>query len=149
MTAPRAWDPLKDLTGIQRRMNQLFDGALAKSDFGAQGEIETWTPASDVYVLPEALVFCLELPGFEQAQIDLRLEGDDLVVSGTREMEREQVGERFHRVERPYGRFSRRFRLPSTVDRGLVQAAFRDGVLRVSLPHTHQANAPAIRVTIE
>jgi HSP20 family protein len=149
MTAPRAWDPLKELIGIQRRMNQLFDGALAKGDVGAQGEIETWAPASDVYLLPDALVFCLELPGFEQHQIDLRLEGDDLVVSGAREMEREQAGERFHRVERPYGRFSRRFRLPSTVDRNGVQAAFRDGVLRVSLPHTEPVHAPPIRVTID
>jgi HSP20 family protein len=48
-------------------------------------------------------------------------------------MGREHEGEQFHRVERSYGRFSRRLRLPSTVDRSTVSATFRNGVLRVVL----------------
>jgi len=148
MNGARSGDPLKELVGIQRRMNQLFDGALARGDV-ADGRLETWTPASDVQVRADQVLIWLELPGFEQEQIDLRLEGDDLIVSGTREMDHERDGERFHRVERPYGRFSRRFHLPSTVDREHVQATYRDGVLRISLPHRQAPHAVPIRVTID
>jgi HSP20 family protein len=129
-------------------MNKLFESALGMADFDAQDGPDTWSPVADVYETPQALVICVELPGLEQDMIDVRVDGDELVVSGQRETEREPAGERFHRVERPYGKFLRRFHLPSTVDRQNVEAAFRDGVLRVSLPNRAQQQAPTIRVSI-
>ena len=49
-------------------------------------------------------------------------------------MAREAEEERYHRVERAYGRFTRRLRLPVTVDAEGVQARLERGVLRVTLP---------------
>ena len=128
------WNPLSELQGVQKRMNQLFESALARSDFEDQEGIGLWSPVCDAYEAGDELVICLELPGLQREQIDVRLDGDELVVEGSREMGREHEGEQFHRVERSYGRFSRRLRLPSTVDRSSVSAIFRNGVLRVVLP---------------
>jgi HSP20 family protein len=131
------WNPLSELMGVQKRMNQLFESALTRSEIEAQDGLGVWTPVSDVYENAEgALVFCLELPGVEQESIDVRIDDDELVIEGRRDMDREQDGEQFHRVERSYGRFSRRFRLPSKVDRSSVDATFKEGVLRITLP-TH------------
>jgi HSP20 family protein len=143
------WDPLKELTTVQTRMNKLFESALGMADFDAQEEPDTWTPVCDVYESPDALVVWLELPGLEQEQIDVRVEGDDLVVSGEREIEREQPGEHFHRVERPYGKFLRRFHLPSTVTREAVEASFRGGLLRITLPTRGHKQPDPIRVAIQ
>jgi HSP20 family protein len=63
-------------------------------------------------------------------------------------MGREQEGEQFHRVERSHGRFSRRLRLPSTVDRSSVSATFRNGVLRVVLPTRGGEARGPIRVDV-
>ena len=128
-----AWDPLKELAAVQRRMNKLFESALGGSGFESEEEPDMWTPACDVYDTPGERVFCLELPGMEQERIDVRVEGDELVVSGAREIEREQPGHRFQQVERSYGRFARRFALPETVDGERVSASYRDGVLRIAL----------------
>ena len=87
--------------------------------------------------------------GLEQEQIEVRVEGDELVVSGEREIEREQPGERFHRVERPYGKFIRRFNLPSSVDREAIEATFRDGQLRVTLPNRGDSQPRPLRVSIQ
>ena len=76
------------------------------------------------------------------------MDGDDLVVSGEREIEREQPGEQFHRVERPYGKFLRRFHLPSTVNREAIEASFRDGLLRITLPNQREKQPQSIRVAI-
>jgi HSP20 family protein len=149
MAAQTRWDPFKELVSVQKRMNQLFESALVRTDYEAPEGVDTWTPICDVYEAPHALVLCLELPGFEQDQIDLRLEGDDLIVSGEREIDREQPGEHFHRVERPYGKFARRFRLPSTVDREAVQASYRDGLLRIALPNRKDRRSQPIRVAID
>jgi HSP20 family protein len=149
MTAKTKWDPLKELMTVQKRMNQLFESALARTDFGTQDEFDTWTPVADAYETRDAVVLCLELPGLEQDGIDLRLEGDELVVSGERKMDRGAEGEHFHRIERSYGKFSRRFRVPSTVAREAVRASYRDGVLRVTLPNGEPRRDDPVRVTIQ
>ena len=143
------WDPLKELSSVQQRMNRLLESAQGMADFGANEEPDSWTPVCDMYQTADALVVWLELPGLEQEQIDVRVEGDELVVSGEREIEREQPGERFHRVERPYGKFIRRFNLPSSVDREAIEATFRDGQLRVTLPNRGDSHPRPLRVSIQ
>ena len=146
--ASSEWDPLKDLAGIQERMNKLFESALARTNFDADGGAGGWTPIADVYESADRLVFCLELPGLSQKDIDVRLEDDEMVVQGERAMGRGGSGEQFHRVERSYGKFIRRFRLPSHVDRDSVAASYVDGVLTVSLTKLEDAGRRPIRVSI-
>ncbi len=137
-----------EMQSIQKRMNQLFENALARTDFDAAGGVGAWTPVTDVYETDDTFVVLVELPGLGQDAIDVRVDGDDLVVEGERRMEREQPGEHFHRVERSYGRFSRRFRLPSAVDRESVDAVYRLGVLTVRLAKTARREPRPIRVSV-
>ena len=141
------WDPLKELASVQRHMNKLFETALGRTNFDTQEGVGSWSPAADVYETPETLVLHLELPGLKQEAIDLRVDGDELVVEGDRRMEH-QPAEQFHRVERSYGKFSRRFRLPSTVNREQVEARYRNGVLTVVLPKQGSQEPKAIKVPI-
>ncbi len=142
------WDALSELLNVQKRMNSLFESALARSNFETHDGIDSWTPVCDAFATPEGLVLYLELPGCEQKLIDLRVEGDELVVEGERKLEREQEGEKFHRVERSFGKFSRRFHLPSTVDRDAVRASYREGVLKVELPNRGKSHPKSIKVSI-
>jgi len=142
-------DPLKELLTVQQRMNKLFESAMGRTDFDAGDGVDSWTPVADVYEAADAIVLCLELPGLEQDQIELSVEGDELVVFGERRIDRERPGEHFHRVERSYGKFSRRFQLPSTVDRAAVEASYRNGLLRVTLPNRGDRQVGPIRVSIQ
>ncbi len=149
MAGQADWDPLKELMTVQKRMNKLFESAMARTDFETHEEVDTWTPVCDVYEASDKLVLCLELPGLEQDQINLTIDGDELVVAGERVIDRETPEEQFHRVERSYGKFSRRFHLPSTVDRDSVEASYRDGVLRVTLPDRSEKQERAIKLEIQ
>jgi HSP20 family protein len=148
MTVQGRWDPWKELLAVQKRMNQLFDGALGGTEFDAPDAPDTWTPVCDAYETPGAFVVCLELPGLAQSAIDLRLDGDELVVAGERQRERAGRGQQFHRVERSYGKFARRFRLPSAADRSAVDASYRDGVLRVTVAKREGDRSGPVRVAI-
>jgi HSP20 family protein len=141
------WDPLKELVVVQQRMNKLFESALARTNFDAEGGVGAWTPISDVYETPERMILHVELPGLDQADIDVRVERDELVVQGERRMDRDPAGE-FHRVERSYGKFLRRFHLPQTIDRESVEAVYRDGVLSVTLTKQGRDASGAIRVAV-
>ena len=78
----------------------------------------------------------------------MRLEDDELVVRGERRMDRGAPGEQFHRVERSYGKFVRRFRLRSHIDPASVAASYQDGVLSITLAKKDDASRSPIRVAI-
>jgi HSP20 family protein len=145
--ARNEWDPLKELVGVQQRMNKLFESALARSNFDAEGGVGAWTPVADAYEAPERMILHVELPGLEQTDIDVRVEQGELIVQGERRMDRDPATE-FHRVERSYGKFLRRFPLPPTIDRESVDARYRDGVLTVILTKQDRDRSGAIRVAV-
>ena len=148
MASQNAWDPLKDLVQVQQRMNNLFESALARTDFDTAAGLDSWAPVADVHEAQDRLRLCLELPGFEQAEIDLKVDGDHLVVEGERCMDADGNQGQFHRVERAYGKFSRRFPLPSRFDRDRIQATYRNGVLEISLPARNSLGPESFSIDI-
>jgi HSP20 family protein len=147
--AQTEWDALKELKKVQARMNSLFENALARTNFDAEGGVGAWVPVADVHESDDRLTVSLELPGVDQADIEIRVVGDDLVVEGERRMGRETTeGEQFHRVERSYGPFSRRFPLASTLDRESVDAVYNHGVLTITMLKRSGKHPGPIRVTI-
>jgi HSP20 family protein len=63
-------------------------------------------------------------------------------------MDRGLPGEQFHRIERSYGKFVRRFRLRSHIDPTSVAAEYQDGVLVITLAKKDHSDKKPIRVTI-
>ena len=130
----RKWDPLRDLLMLQERMNRLFEESFAgRLEEPALMGSGTWTPLADAYETPEAFVVFLELPGIDEDDVEVQVDGDTLTVKG----QRRSLGfrpDRFHRMERSHGPFLRSFQLTEEVDPGRVGAQLRDGVLRLELP---------------
>jgi HSP20 family protein len=125
-------DPLQDLLSLQERMNRLFEESLkTRLDLEAGGQ--GWQPLADVYEVNDGFVVLLELPGVEQEDVEIHVDGESVLVRGKR-----RVGdarpERYHRMERSYGTFTRAFRLAGEVDPEAVTAQFKDGLLKVELP---------------
>lgn len=91
-----------------------------------------WVPAVDIWEAPDAFRIEMELPGVSGEDVDICVEDGVLTVSGERKRER-GAEDRGQRYERRYGPFSRRFRLPDSVDPEQIVARVRDGVLAVSI----------------
>lgn len=149
MAIVRWLDPFRDLTGIQERMNQIFEDALARSRGRDEGlRTGMWTPAVDIYEKNDAVVVKAELPGVEKDQISVEVKDGILMLRGERKFERDVKEESYHRIERSYGTFLRSFSLPVSVDQDQVKATFRDGVLEVELPKREQAKPKQVKVDI-
>ena len=67
-------------------------------------------------------------------------------MKGERKFEKETKEENYHRVERAYGSFQRSFTLPSTIKQEGIEAAFKDGILEISLPKAEEAKPKQIRI---
>jgi HSP20 family protein len=131
----RRWDPLRDILHLQERMNRIFEESLARGrvedlPLGSGG----WTPLADVLEAGDGFVVVMELPGVEPDDVEVQVDGDELVVRGERHLPGTLRPESFHRMERSYGPFARSVRLTAEVDPAKVTAQFRDGLLRLELP---------------
>ncbi len=93
-----------------------------------------FVPSFDVKETGEAYVFTADLPGVKESDLELSLTGSRLTLSGRREEERRDEGERWSTYARSYGSFSRSFTLPEGIDAEHVGAELKDGVLRVTVP---------------
>ena len=130
--------------------DQLFNDFLRSGNlFGrsvGEGLRDAWVPAVDVQETDKAFVFVAELPGLGKEDIEITLEDNLLTVSGEREFDEKEEGETYHRVERAYGKFSRSFSLPSQVDNTKVEASFEEGLLKIEVPKSEQAQPRKIEI---
>jgi HSP20 family protein len=96
----------------------------------------------------DRLVVRAEVPGMELEDFDISVSGDTLTIQGTRTTGGGLEGGWFHRREREKGSFSRAVRLPSAVDGDRAEAAYKAGVLAVSLPLREPARPKEIKVKV-
>jgi HSP20 family protein len=144
------WEPFRDLVTVQDRMNRIFDEAFrgvrggSEEDWALGGN---WAPAVDIFEDRDNIVLKAELPGIDPKDVDVRVENNVLSLRGERKFESEVQRDKYHRVERAYGSFSRSFTLPSVVDTDKIKAECKDGVLRVTLPQKEEAKPKQISIS--
>ena len=148
MTTSR-WDPFRDMTMIQERMNRLFQETLSRQHGQENPETGQWAPAVDIYETADQIVLRADLPGMEQEAIEIRVDDNTLMLRGERPSPPELKSDDFHRAERPYGPFMRSFGLPSNVDQEGIRANHKNGVLEVVLPKRQESKTKAIRVEVK
>lgn len=141
----KAMAPWSGMTGLKREMDELLERFFEpRGDlFAGMGD---WRPQIDVSETKDAIVVKAEVPGIEPKEIAVTLEGDVLTIKGEKRQEQEEKDEKYYRVERSYGGFARSFRLPVAVDAGKVAAAFKNGVVTVTLPKSAAAKGTTIPI---
>jgi HSP20 family protein len=95
------------------------------------------------------MVVKAEVPGLDPKDIQISLQEQYLTIKGEKSREIVDKEERYHRVERAYGSFARSIRLPVAVDGSKVTAAFKNGLLTVTLPKTPAAKGTTIPIKPE
>jgi HSP20 family protein len=114
-----SWDPFRD---------------MAPSWSPLAREIQTFSPAFEVKENPDGYSFKADLPGIKEKDVEVKLAGKRLTVSGKREEEKHDKNDTYYTYERSYGSFSRSFTLPDGTDLDHVQAELKDGVLTIAVP---------------
>ena len=99
------------------------------------GADSQWIPAIEVFERDGNLVVQTDLPGVSNADVNVEVAGDFLIISGERRDEREVQDGGVRRTERRYGRFARSIALPEGARPEEIRAAFHDdGVLEITVP---------------
>ena len=156
---PQVWRPLETL---RREVDRLFD------DFGT----EFWrspfrhslfemspvfrrefqvgpAPAVDIVEKDNAYEVTADLPGFDEKNIEVKLQNGSLCIKGERKSEKEETKKDFHLTEREFGSFERRFTLPEGVDADKIEASLKKGVLTVTVPKKPEAQKPVKKIEVK
>jgi HSP20 family molecular chaperone IbpA len=79
----------------------------------SETRLPTWEPPVDILETGREVLVLVALPGVDSDQVEVAIDGADLVVAGTRVLPEELRTALIHRLELPQGRFARRVRLPA------------------------------------
>ena len=139
------FNPLAEIEEIQNRLNRMF---LDRSGKTQEAVFADFMPAVDIEESDSEFIVKADLPEVKKDEIKIHLQDGVLAIEGERHQEKEEKGKRFHKIEREYGRFVRRFAMPTDIDADKVRAEFTEGVLKVFLPKATTALPKQIDVKI-
>jgi HSP20 family protein len=147
--ATRRGEEVNPLLSLHREMNRLFDDVFRGFDlapFGFERFEHGWGwPNIEVTENDKEMKVTAELPGLEEKDIQLELANGVLAIKGEKKTESEDKGRLFS--ERYYGRFERRIPVDD-IDEEKVSAAFKNGVLTVTMPRAPHAQSNVRRIAI-
>jgi HSP20 family protein len=144
------WDPFKEVTTLQERINRLFEDAFPRAREREEDLTPgAWRPAVDIYEGGNAVVLKAELPGIKKEDVSVEIKDNVLTIKGERKAESEINEEKYYRRERTYGTFSRSFNLQYTVNPDNIKARFKDGVLVIEMPKPEEEKPKQVNVNID
>ena len=139
-------NPFRELDELIERMNRQF-GELSGS-FESEAMLATDVSA-DIADQGDQLVVSIDLPGYSQADIDLRVDRESLTVSADYESEESEETAQFHRQERRHESVRRQLPLPEAVDAQEASATYNNGVLTVTLPKLEPEESGGYQIDVE
>src|SRR5438105_8865903 len=140
------WEPFRGVTTLQDQINRLFKETFDRS--GEDSNLSAWAPAVDIYESEHELVVKADLPDVNPKDLDIRVENNILTIRGERKFEKKVSEDKYLRVERAYGSFSRSFSLANTVNSEAIKADYQNGVLTLTIPKREEAKPKQIKVSV-
>jgi HSP20 family protein len=146
MKSLNRFEPFRGIATLQDQINRLFNDGIERT--GEDSSLTTWTPAVDIYETEHELVVKADLPQVDPKDLDIRVENNILTLRGERKFESKVSEDKYLRVERTYGSFSRSFALANTVNTEAIKADYHDGVLTLSVPKREEAKPKQIKINV-
>jgi HSP20 family protein len=158
----RGVNTLRPFESLRREIDRLFDDfewgswrspfrrALFDVEPFLRGEVK-WgkVPAVDVADTATNYEITAELPGIDEKNIEVKFSDGTLTIRGEKKEEKEEKKKDYYLSERHYGSFQRSFTVPDGVDPEKIEAAFKNGILTVSLPKTAEAQKRVKKIEVK
>ena len=141
--------PRNGLRPWTRDFDSLFEGFLLPARWMEESASEGLIPALDVIERDNEFIVRAEMPGIKKDEIEVSLENGVLTLGAqTTSATEEKDGERVIRQERRYGKYVRSLRIGKDIDEKKVKAAYKDGVLELTLPKAETVKPKKINVDV-
>ena len=131
---PVRFDPMRELSTLQREMDDLFKRIFGSGRGAGEGGFMTTSPAINSYIKDGIFHLEAELPGVDTDKLDVRMDGDELIIRGERSTSHKEEEVDYLLQESHLSTFERRMTLPSGADIDKAHASYQNGLLEVTMP---------------
>lgn len=138
------WQPFAEMESLRHQMERVFDELAGINNQSSTG----WTPAIEIQDREDSLVLRAEIPGVEAKDLDIQVAREAVAISGEHRYENKAQEQGFFRTELRYGSFQRTIPLPVAVENNQVQAEFKDGILKLTLPKAQEAKHKVVKINL-
>jgi HSP20 family protein len=130
----------------RRTAHPFFGDLWLDFGFAPLAGLAAFHPRIDVSETDEELRLAAELPGLEDGDFEVTVDGDVIAIKGEKKLAPDRTAEHRGRSERMSGVFARSFRVPFDIDPDSVKGSYRNGVLRVVVPKPAESQVRTIPV---
>ena len=142
------WDPFRALRSdflVRDPFREMRDMMSLEPEYRERA----WRPEFEVRENDNQYVIRGDVPGLRAEDLEVSVSGDQIQISGKRELKEEQTEGTYHAYERAYGSFVRTFALPDSVDAEKISCELNNGVVEIVLPKKPGAEPPRRKIEIK
>jgi len=140
--------PTEVQSRFKNEIDRLFDNFFDNFEFGKSSELFPVNPLADIEETDKKYIVNLDLPGIDKKDLKIQLENNQIIVKGEKKQQKDYKDSNMICTERSYGSFQRTFSLPSEVKPSEIEAEYKDGVLKISLPRSEEVKRKEIPIKI-
>lgn len=106
--------------------------------------------SGDVVENDDSIELSFDIPGLKAGDFSVKIHENRLTLSGERkkEIKTDETKKGYVYYGREFGKFSKVFTLPKTIDKAKVKADYKDGVLTIVLPKVEPEEENVVDVKI-
>ena len=131
---PIRFDPIRELSTLQREMDDLFKRMFGSSREIGEDSMLTMAPTVNSYIKDGVFHLEAELPGVDTDKMDVRMDDGSLMIHGERRTTNKTEDVNYLLKESSLSTFERRINLPAGADIEKAHATYQNGMLEVTVP---------------
>ncbi len=141
------WEPFGESITLRRSMDRLFEDVFTRRLRTAAPLV--WQPAVEIFETENEVVVKAELPGIDPKNVNVTVTAEGLTIKGEAKSEQEEKGRNYYRRELRYGTYERTIPLSAEVKSDETRAAFRHGILEVTVPKAERVRPKTVKVEVD
>jgi HSP20 family protein len=143
------WEPFGEMDSLFNRLMPSMFGRWPGRIGAPNGDTVTWAPTADISETEKEYLIRAELPAVKKEDVKVTVDDGMITIEGERKQQKEDKNEKLHRVESFYGRFTRSFSLPESVNEGGIRCESKDGMLTVHIPKAESPKQQPKHIKVE
>jgi HSP20 family protein len=137
-------------------MERMFDDFMHRKFFAPSWmsrfpfpDFKEVSTSIDMYEEGDNLIIKAELPGVNKEEISIDISDDVITISGEKKSEEKTESKDFYRVERSFGSFTRKVRLPVEIQVDKAHASYNEGVLEIRMPKSEKEKQKVRKIAVK
>ena len=126
---------------------EIQEQELVQEETERTRECRCFVPRTDIYEIGDEIILVLDMPGINETAIEITLEKNILNVKGYAQID-DSDNYTLTLAEYEIGDYERSFRVTDAIAKDKIEAVYKDGVLRLTLPKAEQAKARKIAIKV-